>query len=66
MASMHNSADDNTLFAWGETVSKLIVTLESERNIGIDWFTKNEMIISPDKFQAIALDKKNPILQTFR
>ena len=57
-ASMHNFADDNTLSAWGETVSKLIDTLESESNVAIDWFTKNEMIINPDKFQAIILDKK--------
>ena len=57
-ASMHNFADDNTLSAWGETVSKLIDTLESESNVAIDWFTKNEIIINPDKFQAIILDKK--------
>ena len=57
-ASMHNFADDNTLSAWAETVSKLIDTLESESNIAIDWFRKNEMIIKPDKFQAIILDKK--------
>ena len=55
---MHNFADDNTLSAWGETVSKLIETLKSESNIAIDWFTKNEMIINPDKFQPINLDKK--------
>ena len=58
IASMHNFADDNTLSAWAEKVSKLINTLESESNIAIDWFTKNEMIINPDKFQAIILDKK--------
>ena len=57
-ASMHNFADDNTLSAWGETVSKLIDTLESESNIAFVWFTKNEMIINPDKFQAIILDKQ--------
>ena len=32
--------------------------LESEINIAIDWFLKNEMIINPDKFQAIFLDRK--------
>ena len=60
VASMHNFADDNTLSAWGETVSKLIETLESESNIAIDWFTKNQMIINKfqDKFLAIILDKK--------
>ena len=65
IASMHNFADNNTLSAWGETLSKLIGTLESESNIAIDWFTKNEMIINQDKFQAIILDKKTPTLQTF-
>ena len=55
---MHNFGDDNTLSAWGETLFELIDTLESECNIAIDWFTKNEMIISPDKFQAIIFDKK--------
>ena len=58
IASMHNFADDNTVSSWGETLSELIDTLESERNIAIDWFTKNEMIINPDKFQAIILDKE--------
>ena len=58
IASMHNFADDNNLSAWGETLSKLICSLESKSNIAIDWFTKNEMIINPDKFQAIILIKK--------
>ena len=42
----------------GETVSKLIDTLESESNIAIDWFTKNEMIINLHKIQAIIFDRK--------
>ena len=41
VASMHNFTDDNTLSAWGETVSKLTDTLESKSNIAIDWFIKN-------------------------
>ena len=59
---MHNFADDNNLSAWGETLSKLIGTLESESNIVIGWFTKNEMIINQDKIQAIILDKKKSSL----
>ena len=39
--SMHNFADDYTLSTWGETISKLNDTLESERNFIVDWFTKN-------------------------
>ena len=57
---MHNFADDNTPpYPPGQTLSKLTDTLESESNIAIDWFTKNEMIINPDKSQGIILDKKN-------
>ena len=55
---MHNFTDDNTLSVRGETVFKLIDTSESKRNIVIDWFTKNEMIINLDKIQAIILDRK--------
>ena len=47
-----------TLSACGETLFKLIDTLQSESNIAIDWFTKNEIIMNPDKFQVIILDKK--------
>ena len=61
---MHNFADDNTLSAWIETVSKFISTLELESNIATDWLTKNEVIINPDKFQAIILDRKKPNLTT--
>ena len=32
-------------------------------NIAIDWFPKNEMVIT-DMFQAIILNRENPILQT--
>ena len=31
--------------------------LESESNITIDWFTKSEIIIKPDKFKTIIFDK---------
>ena len=55
---MHNFSDDLALSAWGETVSKLIDTLELASNTSIGWFAKNEIIINPDKFQVIVLHKK--------
>ena len=57
---MHNFAHDSNLSAWGETVSKLFDTLESKSNITIDWLTKSEMVIHPDKFLAVILDKRFP------
>ena len=63
---MHNFVDDNILSAWRERVSKVIDILGSEGNIIIDSFTKNEMIINLDTFQAIIMIERYPILQTSR
>ena len=57
LASLYNFADDNTLSAFATTVSRLIKILESESEVVIDWFKKNKMVINPDKFQAIIIDK---------
>ena len=55
---VHNFADDNTLSAFAENVSKLINILQSESAVITDWFKKNQMIVNPDKFQVIIIDKK--------
>ena len=57
-SSIHNFSDDNTLSAWANTISYLINKLESDTNIAVKWFQMNKMIVNPDKFQAIALNKK--------
>ena len=58
IASVHNFADDNTLSAFAENVSKLINILQSESEVITDWFRKNQMIVNPDKFQVIIMDEK--------
>ena len=58
LASLYNFADGNTLSAFATTVSELIKILESESEIVIDWFKINKMVVNPDKFQAIILDKR--------
>ena len=58
IASVHDFADDNTLSAFAETVSKLINILQSDSEVITDWFKKNQIIVNPDKFQIIILDKK--------
>ena len=40
-----------------ETIEKLISTLEQDSQAAIDWFKITEMIVNPDKFQAIVLKK---------
>ena len=51
-------ADDNTLSAFATTVLRLIKILESKSEVVIDWFKKNMMVVNPDKFQPIILDKR--------
>ena len=58
LASLYNFADDNTLSAFATTVPELIKILESESEVVIDWVKINKMVVNPDKFQAIILDKR--------
>ena len=55
---MHNFPDYNTLSAIVKTVRELKNTLQSESEVVINWFKNNEMIVNPEKFQAIILDKQ--------
>ena len=52
---MLNFADDNTISAAENTIEKLISTLDQDSQAAIDWFKINEMIVNPDKFQAIVV-----------
>ena len=54
-ASVHNFADDNTLSCFGKTVKDLINLLKEESEVAINWFSSNEMIVNPDKFESIIL-----------
>ena len=39
---------------------------ESDSNIPIEWFKKNKVIVNPDKFQAIVLNKKSSDLTNIK
>ena len=54
--SLHNFADENTS-AFAETILELIDILQSEYEIVNDWFKNNKMIVNPDRFQIILLNK---------
>ena len=56
-SDLHNYADDNTIAAYENSIESLVNTLESESDIAIQWFEENEMIVNPDKFQAIIINK---------
>ena len=50
---MHNFADDDNLYACARKLSNIIRLLEFERNMAVNWFTSNKMIVNSNKFQAI-------------
>ena len=53
-----NFADDNTITAAERTIENLLSTLETESQAAIEWFKLNQMIVNPEKFQAIVVKKK--------
>ena len=57
-ASVYNFADDNTLAIFASTLKELLQILEPECEITINWLHNNKMIVNPDKFQVILLDKR--------
>ena len=56
-ASVHNFADDNTLASFASTLKELLPILGLECETAINWLHNNKMIVNPDKFQVILLDK---------
>ena len=60
-----NFADDNTIYTANKSIEKLLEVLERESKSAIDWFKINDMIVNPDKFQAMILssDKKDKKFQ---
>ena len=61
-AELYNFADDNTISSAEKTLENLIVTLEQESQVAINWFNTNEMIVNPDKFQALIVKKKKIVM----
>ena len=57
-SKLHNFADDNTITSLSGTLSQLIKDLQGEANKATDWFEMDNMIVNPEKFRAIIIDKK--------
>ena len=56
-ASVRNFAFDNTLASFASTLKELRPISESECETATNWLQNNKMIVNPDKFQVILLDK---------
>ena len=58
-SDLHNFADGNTISCVSSSLNGLISELKKEGNITTQWFRDNSMIVNPEKFQAIIIDRKN-------
>ena len=50
-----NFADDNTLYASGETIGDVATCLEVDMENILQWFDSNRMVANLDKFQLMSL-----------
>ena len=48
------------------TIEELISTLEKERQAAIERFVSKDMIVNPDKFQAIVVKENNKMKDSYR
>ena len=61
MTTLHNFADYNTISVKSSNIETLLKVLEKNSNIAIEWFLslRNEMIVKPEKIQAIIIKRDN-------
>ena len=48
-----NFADDNTLYACDSSLKNVLLRLQKDTKIDVEWFSNNSMVASPDKFQLM-------------
>ena len=58
-ASLHNFADDNTLSSFAKSDTLLVEILMAESQNAIKWFSENKMIVNPEQFKSIIIQKSN-------
>ena len=54
-SDIFNFADDNSISTTADNIDHLLLTLKHESALSVKWFTDNQMIVNPDKFQAMIL-----------
>ena len=58
-SEIRNFADDNTIFACGNNIQEIVIKLENDLGLLLDWVSKNGMIANPEKFQIMFLGRKD-------
>ena len=55
LSDLFDFGDDNTLSTTADNIDHVMLTLKHESELAVKWFMENQMIVSPDKFQAMIL-----------
>ena len=55
LSDLFNFADDNTISTTADNIDRPLLTLKHELEIAVKWFTENQRVVNPDKFQAMIL-----------
>ena len=58
-ASVHNFGDGNTLLSFAKSVTLPVEILMAESQNAMKGFSENKIIVNPDKFKSIIIQKSN-------
>ena len=56
-SDLYNFAHDHTITENADIIETLIKLLETMSSVAVDWFKINEVIVNPDKFQSIIINR---------
>ena len=56
-AQLLNFANDNTIATYSNSADDLITDLQTQFENSIDWFRYKEMVVNPDKYQCVIINR---------
>ena len=64
-AQLLNFADDNTIATYSNSADDLITDLQTQFENSIDWFRYKEMVVNPDKFQCVIINRLEKLKNSY-
>ena len=64
-AQLLNFADDNTIATYSNSADDWITDLQTQSENSIDWFRYKEMVVNPDKFQCVIINRLEKLKNSY-
>ena len=64
-AQLLNFADDNRIATYSNSADDLITDLQTQSENSIDWFRYKEMVVNPDKFQCVIINRLEKLKNSY-